>query len=169
MPEVKMTPEKLRELAVAEDPNAEMAFAFANWRKAEDKVRALKSSRANFLSAIDLEIKIQETLEADARIDVEKIMVKNGVREDILQGDDWDYKITLALPPETVSVADESAIPEKFVEKKTETKIKKTETKIKKRELLEHLKNLRNKNLALPNYATIERGARQARWKAIKK
>lgn len=162
MPEVKMTPEKLRELAVAEDPNAEMAFAFANWRKAEDKVRALKSSRANFLSAIDLEIKIQETLEADARIDVEKIMVKNGVREDILQGDDWDYKITLALPPETVSVADESAIPEKFVEKKTETKIKK-------RELLEHLKNLRNKNLALPNYATIERGARQARWKAIKK
>lgn len=145
------------------DPNSEMIQAFAAWRLAEDEVTVLETKKQRLIADMDKQIQDHKIIETDARLAVEALMNKNGITEDILPGSGCDYKINFKLPPEVVKIVDEAAIPDKFIEEKKPEKV------VKKRELLIHLKQQRDLNVALPNYATIERGPRKLMWSAVKK
>lgn len=138
--------------------NEDMIRAFVVWRQTEENIRVIETEILE-KQALLLKAEIHET---DARLVVEKLMTENGILQDTLPGEGCDYKIELAQLPDKISVADDKAVPDEFIEEHTERKVKK-------RELLAHLKSLRDAKNDLPNYATIEKGGRKLRWKAIKK
>lgn len=144
------------------DPNEEMMLAFSKWLLAGEVVRDLELKKKQFNDEIDKSIKVAELAETDMRLAVEELMNKSGVREDILPGQRCDYKINFRQMPETVKIADEKAVPEKFIEEKTERSVKK-------KEVLKWIKELRKKKESLPNWATVERAPDKLQWELIKK
>lgn len=143
-------------------PNDDMILAFARWLRTEANIRDLEMHKEETNKEIDKRMLDAQMMETEARLAVEKILADNGLVQDLLPGEGCDYKIDYALPPETVKIVDEKAVPEKFIETK-EVK------SVKKKEVLQHFKDLRATNQNLPNWGSIERGARKLRWKLIKK
>lgn len=145
---------------ITAEPNKDMIMAFAAVLKAEDKLRLLEVEKEKTLTGLAIKISDAEIFIIEAWKVVEEIMKKNGLLEDTLPGSANDYKIYYTTPRETVKVVDEKAVPKEFI---------KIEKSVMKKELLEHLKGLRDGKLNLPNWATIERGNSKLQWKAIKK
>jgi hypothetical protein len=87
-------------------------------------------------------------------------MSETGEVEVMLPDENHDYKIAWSTPPEVVDVPDAAAVPDEFV---------KVERVPKKKEILDHLKSLRESGSAPPNWATIERNPGKLTYRLVKK
>jgi serine/threonine-protein kinase len=90
--------------------------------------------------------------------EIAKLMGEAGEVEVVVPGDHCDYKIAPSSAPEKVDVPDVSLVPEEFLKKEP-----------KRKEILDHLKKLREAGAPLPAWAAITRGAGSLCYKPVKK
>jgi prefoldin subunit 5 len=142
-----------------EEHDQKLMEAFVEVLHAEERLRAYKTQ----LSEVEAEVKpmINRT---QAEIEkawqaVQEIMAESGEYEALLPGTGNDYKIAFSKGVEVV-VGDAEAAPDEWV---------KVERSLKKKELLPHLKELRDAGQPLPNWARIERSESKIGYRLVKK
>jgi len=129
--------------------------AESRMRLSEDRLRKANLEHSLIASAADAEVR-------QAWDAIKDLMDETGEVEVLLPSElaGHVYKIAHRAGTETVDVPDVNALPAEFV---------KSEPVPKKKELLAHLKKLREEGAALPNYATIKRGESKLELKIVKK
>jgi hypothetical protein len=132
--------------------------AFAALLRAEEEEReaeaAIRAAKDQYEPALRRSRQAQEaSWEAIARL-----MAQTGAAEVVVPGEHCDYKIALSSAPEKVDVPDVSAVPEEFLKREP-----------KRKEILDHLRRLREAGEPPPTWATITRGAGSLCYKPVKK
>jgi hypothetical protein len=122
-------------------------------RQAELAIRAVRDAHAATLRQA-------KQAQADAWEDIEKLMAETGEVEITLPDETHDYKIAYTTTPEVADVPDADAVPDPFC---------KLERVPKKKEILDHLKGLRDRGEALPNWAAIRRNPGKLSYRLVKK
>lgn len=122
-------------------------------RQAETAIKAVKDTYA---AALRQAKQAQE----DAWERVAALMAETGEVEVILPDVAHDYKIGYTSTPEVVDAPDVDAVPDEFC---------KQERVLKKREILDHLKSLREAGESFPNWASIKRNPGRLAYKLVKK
>jgi hypothetical protein len=132
--------------------------AFVALLRAEEEERTAKAAIKTVEDLYAPVLRQSRRAQEDAWEDIGKLMAETGEPEVTLPGDHCDYKIATSSTPEKVDVPDVNAVPDEFVKKEP-----------KKKEIMEHLKALREAGEALPNWATLTRGAGSLCYKPVKK
>jgi hypothetical protein len=122
-------------------------------RQAEAAIRAVKDTYAATLRQ-------SQKAQGDAWEDIERLMGETGEVEVILPDENHDYKIAYSSTPEVADVPDAEAVPDAFC---------KVERVPKKKEILDHLKAMRDAGEPLPNWASIKRNPGKLSYRLIKK
>jgi serine/threonine-protein kinase len=120
-------------------------------RQAEAAIRAV---RDQYEPVLRRSRKAQE----DSWEEIAQLMAQTGAVEALLPGEHCDYKIALSSAPEKADVPDVNAVPEEFLKKEP-----------KRKEILDHLKKLREAGAPMPPWATLTRGAGTLCYKPVKK
>lgn len=132
--------------------------AFVALLRAEQEERDAKAAihvvEEQYAPVLRQAVRAQE----DAWEDITRLMAETGEVEVLLPGDHCDYKIAPGPTPEKVDVPDVAAVPEAFLKKEP-----------KKKEIMDHLKKLRDAGDPLPNWATLTRGVGSLGYKPVKK
>jgi serine/threonine-protein kinase len=132
--------------------------AFAAVLRAEQEEREAEAAVRAVRDQVEAVLQRSRQAQADSWEVIAKLMAQTGESEVVLPGDQCDYKIALSSAPEKVAVPDVSAVPEEFLKKEP-----------KRKEILDHLKKLRDAGEPMPDWATITRGAGSLCYKPVKK
>ncbi|WP_020469688.1 hypothetical protein [Zavarzinella formosa] len=133
--------------------------AFASVLMCEDMLRRHKAELEEAVNRLRPVINRAEADLDKAWEAVSELMRESGEYEILLPGAASDYKITYSQGTEVVT-GDPQAAPDEWV---------KTERTLKKKELLAHLKQLRENGEALPNWANLERTPAKLGYRLMKK
>lgn len=134
--------------------------AFVAVLAAEDEERraeaAIKVVRETCAPALRQAKQAQE----DAWERIAVLMAETGEVEVILPDHAHDYRIGYTATPEVADVPDPDAVPDEFC---------KVERSPRRKEILDHLKSLRDAGQPLPNWASITRNPGRLAYKLVKK
>lgn len=136
-----------------------IAEAFMEVLQAEASISRLEARKKRFEALYKL-AKAKQEKRLERWAEIEKLMAESGEPEVVLSGTVTDYKIARGKGTEVVDAPDVEAVPPEWV---------KVEKSVKKKELLAHLKELRDTGAAMPNWASIKRNSGSLGWTAIKK
>lgn len=140
------------------DHQTALLTAFVRVLRAEQEERDAKAAIKTVEDLYAPVLRQSRRAQDDAWEDIAKLMAETGEPEVLLPGDHCDYKIATSGTPEKVDVPNVNAVPDEFVKKEP-----------KKKEIMEHLKKLREAGQALPNWATLTRGVGSLGYKTVKK
>jgi hypothetical protein len=134
--------------------------AFATLLQAEEDERQAEQAIKAVRDAYAAQLRHSKAAQASTWATIAQLMNETGELEVILPDETHDYKVTWNNPPEVVDVPDPNAVPDEWC---------RSERTVKKKELLEHLKSLRDHDDPLPNWATIRRNPPTLSYRLLKK
>jgi len=143
----------------AEEHQQALMTAFIALLAAEDEERTARAAIKAAQEANAAALRHAEQAQAEAWAEIARLMAETGEVEVVLPDETHDYKIGYGTSRESVK-ADPDACPDEFV---------KVERKPKLKEIGDHLKALRDKGAAAPNWARLEKSEPKLSWTLVKK
>jgi hypothetical protein len=143
-----------------EEHEQKCLMAFAEVRRAENALAEAETAQTEAKNRWAMVVGEAETRLTTAWQALDALMKETGELELLLPSEDGGYKVAYDKPRETVKVENVDAVPDEFV---------KTERKPKLKDIGDHLKDLRAAKVALPNWATLQKGEPKLVWRHVKK